>query len=175
MNKSSRGFLLVYQGRPKTMSVVTVENYLKWYELYVVHPDGRCEAAPFPDDNLIVDQSPCMDHVPNPNYVVLWANRQGYAVDSRSIEIIAGRWFQEAKQLVLLQDNDEYSADGTIAPPGGSPSFDVYCAEADGTMVVHVDTDDLPEDENGPLIRIYLNDEVIFENPPLPDAPDRSS
>ena len=50
------------------------------------------------------------------------------------------------------------------------PTFDVYNAEADGVTVVHVCTDGLPEDTNGPIIRIYLNDEPIFENPRYPNG-----
>lgn len=50
------------------------------------------------------------------------------------------------------------------------PTFDVYVSELDGTLVVHVDTNDMPEDPNGePLIRIYLNDEPVFENPLMPE------
>lgn len=47
------------------------------------------------------------------------------------------------------------------------PTFDVYYGK-DGTLVVHVETHDVPENENGPIIRVYLNDEAVFENPPLP-------
>ena len=39
----------------------------------------------------------------------------------------------------------------------------------DGVHVMHVDTNGIPEDGEGPIIRIYLNDEVIYENPPLPE------
>ena len=50
------------------------------------------------------------------------------------------------------------------------PTFDVYNAEVDGVTVVHVCTDGLPEDAIGPIIRIYLNDEPIFENPRYPSS-----
>lgn len=42
-------------------------------------------------------------------------------------------------------------------------SLDVYRSGRDGTVVVHVDTDGLPENERGPKLRIYLNDDT--ENP----------
>jgi len=45
------------------------------------------------------------------------------------------------------------------------PTYDVYRSSNDGVIVVHVQTDEIPENENGPMIRVYLNDEVIFENP----------
>tara|TARA_R110000824_G_scaffold173688_4_gene351833 strand:+ start:2317 stop:2547 length:231 start_codon:yes stop_codon:yes gene_type:complete len=39
----------------------------------------------------------------------------------------------------------------------------------DGTLVIGIDTPELPEDDKGPLIRIWLNDETVFENPPAPE------
>jgi len=39
----------------------------------------------------------------------------------------------------------------------------------DGTLVIGIDTPDLEENELGPLIRIWLNDETVFENPPVPE------
>lgn len=38
----------------------------------------------------------------------------------------------------------------------------------DEVLVVHIDTNGEREDNNGPLVRIHLNDETIFENPPYP-------
>jgi len=46
---------------------------------------------------------------------------------------------------------------------------DWYKSEADGTIVVEILTnEEIEENENGPKVRIYLNDEVLFENPPYP-------
>ena len=40
---------------------------------------------------------------------------------------------------------------------------------ADGTLLVEILTnEEIEENENGPKVRIYLNDEVLFENPPYP-------
>ena len=44
-------------------------------------------------------------------------------------------------------------------------TFDVYFSEVDGVPVVHVDTKNMQENENGPVCRVYLNDGVIFMNP----------
>lgn len=41
--------------------------------------------------------------------------------------------------------------------------FDVYVSENDGVTVIHIDTGELPENENGPIMRVYINDDV--ENP----------
>ena len=43
-----------------------------------------------------------------------------------------------------------------------------YHSEADGTLVLAIETR-IEEDENGPKIRVYLNDEAVFENPPYPE------
>jgi hypothetical protein len=49
--------------------------------------------------------------------------------------------------------------------------FDTYRSPADGIAVVHVDTPDVPEDDDGPRIRVYVNDEPVFQNPPYPAGP----
>lgn len=46
--------------------------------------------------------------------------------------------------------------------------FVTYESDADGTLVIQIDTPDIDEDINGPMIRVYLNDDVLFENPPYP-------
>ena len=44
-----------------------------------------------------------------------------------------------------------------------------YKSEADGTIVVEVLTNEkVEENADGPKIRVYLNDDVLFENPPYP-------
>ena len=48
------------------------------------------------------------------------------------------------------------------------PTFDIYDSEVDDVCIVHVCTEGMDEDRDGPIIRIYLNDEVIFENPSYP-------
>jgi len=45
------------------------------------------------------------------------------------------------------------------------PTFDEYRSPKDGVNVVYINTDELPENKEGPIIRIYLNDEPIFVNP----------
>lgn len=40
----------------------------------------------------------------------------------------------------------------------------------DGTLVIGIDTPNLPEDDKGPIIRIWLNDDTVYENPPVPDG-----
>ena len=42
-------------------------------------------------------------------------------------------------------------------------------SEIDGVIVVFIDTPGRAEDANGPIVRIHLNDEPLWENPPLPE------
>jgi hypothetical protein len=52
---------------------------------------------------------------------------------------------------------------------GPKPTLDCYRSEVDGIWVVHVDTEGIPEDSNGPRIRVYVNDgDAVFENPTYP-------
>lgn len=71
----------------------------------------------------------------------------------------------------MKSENEENAAEigkaiynGKIPP---LPTYDVYRSSNDGVVVVHIQTEEIPEDKNGPIIRVYLNDEIIFENPRL--------
>lgn len=89
---SGRGHALVFQSTV-TYPVLTVEVYCKWYDLFIVHPSGRIEGVPFPDEGKHgVSGPPYVDHVPNPRHVVHWARREGVTVDDLSLEIMIGRW-----------------------------------------------------------------------------------
>ncbi len=54
------------------------------------------------------------------------------------------------------------------------PDIALTRSERDGVWVVYIDTPDLPENSDGPIIRIWLNDETVYENPRVPrwDADD---
>lgn len=43
--------------------------------------------------------------------------------------------------------------------------IEVVRSEKDDTVVVFMDTPSLPEDSEGPRLRVYLNDEPVWENP----------
>jgi hypothetical protein len=81
---------LVYMHEPWTKPIVTIENYCKWYDLYLVHPDGRVEAVPFPEERI--EGAPYLDHAPNPSHVLHWAERMGYHLHEESEEMMIGRW-----------------------------------------------------------------------------------
>jgi hypothetical protein len=113
---SKRGMPLLYDREPWSKPVVTVENYCKWYELYVVHPDWRVEAVPFPDEGVedyrLYDTlgPPYLDHAPNPRHVARWAARNGYYFDDQAEEMMIGRWEIE------YRERKDYPADGGYEP-----------------------------------------------------------
>ena len=41
-------------------------------------------------------------------------------------------------------------------------------SDVDRVPVLHINTEYMPEDADGPICRIYLNDEPIWENPAYP-------
>lgn len=48
------------------------------------------------------------------------------------------------------------------------PKIDTYISKTDGTPVVHVDTLGMPENELGPILRVYINDDIanpVYNNP----------
>ena len=64
--------------------------------------------------------------------------------------------------MTPTQTNNVY--DGKVVP---FPCWNCYRSEIDGCIVVEIDTSDMPENDKGPIVRVYLNDGVIFENPAL--------
>jgi hypothetical protein len=93
---SKRGMPLVFHGEPPRCGVVTVENYCKWYGLYVVSQEVVTYFA-FPDDYAETGETPYADHVPNPRTVYRWAKKNGFVVCGESLEMMIGRWEREAR------------------------------------------------------------------------------
>lgn len=59
----------------------------------------------------------------------------------------------------------------TIKPNTPEIHVTSYFSPDDGVCVVHIDTPGITENSGGPVIRIYLNDEPIEENPGYPGDP----
>ena len=91
---SERGLPLVLSNGLPLEPTLTVELYEKWYDLHLVHPDGKVEKVPYPDDLdcCPTNMSPYRDHVPNPEVVVKFARLHGYQIDNLAIELMVGRW-----------------------------------------------------------------------------------
>lgn len=97
--RSYRGMLLLCQS-PSTFGkpIVTMENYVKWYGIQILHPDGRVESA---DPGLLneladrCDGTVMGDHNYHPRLLNELAKEIGGEVCWRSLEMTAGRWVAE--------------------------------------------------------------------------------
>ena len=81
---STRGYPLVIDIVPQ-VPTLTVELYVKWYTLYLVHPDERIEEVLYPLNGFV-------DHVPKPAAVFDFAKENGYDIEPLAWEMIVGRW-----------------------------------------------------------------------------------
>lgn len=92
---SKQGHPLVYMGGPRDRSVLTVENYPKWYGLCLVTPRGIVQDVSYGElDELAREAgiSGYVDHAPNAELVSKLASVRGWILDSGSYEMIVGRW-----------------------------------------------------------------------------------
>lgn len=103
---SERGRQLVLSSplTPAAAGTVTIELYGKWYDLYVIenviHDSVTLQKHPFPDacpEFCKPDESPYVDHVPNPIVVARWAAKNGFRIDVLAWEMMVGRWHHEAQ------------------------------------------------------------------------------
>ena len=92
---SPRGFELFCDGvcdRP----VITVENYMKWYDLFAIHPNGQVTVVDGREFEhgfyTEYDQSAYGDHIFNPYFVLYLAGKLGMDVCLPALEVIIGRW-----------------------------------------------------------------------------------
>ncbi len=86
---SYRGIPLVRQEH-SSAPILTVENYCKWYALWLITPDDHVSQVPFPEDGYC-------DHVPFPAAVQKLADRNGWLVDDQSMEMMVGRYMLEVR------------------------------------------------------------------------------
>jgi len=99
---SDRNIPLVYQfNEDISEPVLTVENYTKWYNLYLVNHDRSVNKVEFDalHDFTPKDESPYCDHVPNPKAVRTYANIKNFYLDEQSYEMMVGRWVIECKEI----------------------------------------------------------------------------
>jgi hypothetical protein len=97
---SNRGFPLLYMGLPLEVPVVTMENYTKWYRIYMVMPDGSVEDVSALIDEVMAQYPDAMmsDHCYHPRLLYRLAEMNKACVDERAIEVAAGRWVIEATE-----------------------------------------------------------------------------
>lgn len=92
MRKSEHGIPLICQSNN---NVLTVENYIKWYSIYIVEyenvfvlPDSYYEEYV----GLFPDRVAFSEHIPTPEFCLWLRDIKGFEWDSVSLEAIIGRW-----------------------------------------------------------------------------------
>jgi hypothetical protein len=97
---SQRELPLVYWSDPiEGRTILTVENYCKWYGFDLVHSDGRVERIGFGElEKFSGDEIPCSDHVPNPKAVKAMCEAKDWFLDTQAEEMMIGRWEIEVKR-----------------------------------------------------------------------------
>jgi len=92
---SPRGHVLLFTGDPLDVPVVTLESYEKWYEMFVVKPDGTVEAV----DVRILEEAQekdskaaWIDHDFHPRLLYRVAEILRGCTHDVAVEVAAGRW-----------------------------------------------------------------------------------
>jgi hypothetical protein len=97
---SERGHLLAcsgytgFNGLPDE-PLLTVEIASKWYQLYLIRPDGSVHGLDFgrlEQPAFMLGISAYCDHVPNPQAVRRLAEVNSWTLDDLAEELIVGRW-----------------------------------------------------------------------------------
>jgi hypothetical protein len=114
--KSDRDIPLAsWTGGAKYPTILTVELYLKWYDLYLVFEDGHVEALHASKERAdklldletefvrLTGESAYCDHAFNPKWVLFIEDRMKYSVASEALELIIGRWELEYKDNYSLE------------------------------------------------------------------------
>lgn len=95
---SERNFPLLYVGEPLDVPVITLENYTKWYEIYMVTSNGQVKKVPISIVQEVMEKytdALWHDHHIHPRLLYRIAALIGGCVDERAIEVAAGRWMIE--------------------------------------------------------------------------------
>lgn len=92
--ESPRGIMLLDQ-TPSDKPILTGENYDKWYDLYLLHPDGTVEGvtkAYDMDDCKYETGCTRIDHFYHPEIFNKMCGKHGWWIGQVAIEVAAGRW-----------------------------------------------------------------------------------
>lgn len=96
---SDRGIPLITLQTIEDKPILTVENYEKWYRLFLLHPDGKVTIVSIEDIEAVLDDQKIsnIDHYFNPLLLQPLADRLNAELPSEVLEIISGRWLLETK------------------------------------------------------------------------------
>lgn len=99
---SDREMPLLYMGEPLDKPVITLENYTKWYRIFMVLPTGEVEtidsdAVLATNDKLLVQG--WLDHLYHPQLLIRLGKDLNAYTDERALECAGGRWLRENDNL----------------------------------------------------------------------------
>lgn len=109
---SLRGLPLTVTYKPFSPTI-TVEITSKWYNLFLIYPNGELEEIGFDYLDKIaneIDETPYVDHVPNPRVVIEMCKKYAWSLDEWALELIIGRWVLESGRETFTAD-ELYDAD----------------------------------------------------------------
>lgn len=93
---SERGLPLITQWfedeDDKINPVLTMENYVKWYSMYIIYPNGKVERVP---PSLEDTCDTWYDHAVYPSYFHLIAERFGCTYDNRTFALVCERFVED--------------------------------------------------------------------------------
>lgn len=95
---SNRGIPLLYTGPLQGKTILTAENYMKWYSLQLLHPDGRVEDLPVEAVERAMDKPSkqlWIDHNFHPDLFEILEGQLDVIIDDSAHEMAAGRWALE--------------------------------------------------------------------------------
>ena len=98
------GHPLLWYGEIPEGGIVTLENYWKWYRIYLIKKDGTVHDLDWWDYNIKEEFPMWTDHLVHPKLLERIAKHLGACVCPQSIEIAIGRW-----SLKKLEQYDKWS------------------------------------------------------------------
>lgn len=94
---SDRNIPLITQ-KTYDQPILTVENYEKWYSLFLIYPDGSVKAVKTKVINATMkkhEDAAWVDHCFHPILYKKLAEDNGWLIDPVVLEVITGRWVLE--------------------------------------------------------------------------------
>ncbi len=74
--------------------ILTMENYMKWYSMYIIYPDGKVESISRSSENEDASVT-WYDHAVYPEYFHLSAKRLGCTYDNRTFAMVCERFVED--------------------------------------------------------------------------------
>lgn len=104
---SNRELPLLYVREPLDKPVLTLENYTKWYHVFLVMPTGVVEVVDPGAEWAANDKlrfHGIVDHLFHPQLLIQLAKDLDVYTDERALECAGGRWLRENDDLAKHVD-----------------------------------------------------------------------